>query len=113
VSTVDYVSSELPDPRARPTALYVCSERAALRSWNQSSGKVPVVRLQDLHDHKVGALPVSVPEASVWDGVEWYFHSVEELSSCGEGDAWVAAWGIEQYKQSHEYADLLARYGSR
>ena len=104
----------LPDMRACPTELYIRNEATAARNL---AADVPVRDLRDVKGYKAGQLPVAVPPGSVWDCVEWYFASVEDVSrrwAAGEegGDdaAWVAQWGIEEFKRSAPYAALLSQF---
>ena len=124
--------ADLPDARLRPTELYVRHERAAHAHWQaQVAHTLRATTLQEVAQQR-GSLSkdkrrletplaqrISEPEASVWDAVEWYFHSVEQVASGvhrgadGEADAeaaWVTAWGIEPFKRSRTYAELIEQY---
>ena len=128
-STVRYIdASSQPDMRSRPTALYVEAERRAAQAAGSKGGAPPQAALADLQGAK--GLPLAPPPAgSVWDPVEWYFHSVEQLpeaqagrpaaqdldrrpGSAGAGDeaSWVVSWGIAEFKKSAAYAELLRHF---
>ena len=102
----------LSDPRLRPTELYVAREAEAAEKWRAEIGKLQIVNLVDLQGWR-GPLPISVPENSVYDGIEWYFHSVEALAQGDDCEApWVAHWQIAEHKQSQEYAKQLQAHRS-
>lgn len=105
-----------------PTDLYIQAEREAEAEWLQG----PPPKRAELRDvtciaHQSGrSLPVAVAPRSVWDNMERYFYSVEELwrgAEDGGGDGgeggpcWWLSWGVGEYKASKFYRSLMRRYG--
>jgi Zinc finger C-x8-C-x5-C-x3-H type (and similar) len=99
-----------PDPRQMPAELYMKAEERALEAF-QAGPPPPQVALADVHTDAGGMLPVAYPRGSVWDCIERYFGSVEAVLHTA-GVEWATAWGIEQAKQSVEYAELLRQFGT-
>jgi CCCH-type zinc finger len=102
-------AQQRPDPRRMPVELYMRAEARALEAF-QAGPAPPQVSLADVHSDAGGGLPVAYPAGSVWDAVERYFGSVEQVVH-SKGAEWACTWGIDEMKQTPEYAELLLHFG--
>jgi hypothetical protein len=114
--------SGMPDSRQMPTDLYIQAEREADADWR--AGPSPKkIELREVTSTVQRSLPVAVAPRSVWDIMEKYFYSVEELwKGVDVGDAadstpseggpcWWLAWRVGEFKRSAFYTTLMEHYG--